>query len=389
MEDAPLPLITTPKEVISEFFEIKQDKKNYKLNIEIINQDIILNLLDLMETMKEYEIKITLNELKQIHKIFLMFNSCQEFLDYMKALIQNNKLTIKKTSEKQITIELMVEYLFKQNIIKIDLNQKKINFELVSQDLYKKISSLTLKYQKIVEENKLIKEENKNLNKEIINLKEENKNIKIKINKLDNIIESLGKEITLLKEINNNLNSKIELKNSINSSIIENTELDMINTAIKKIMNKEIKSTKKLYQATVDGGEPNIFHKKCDNIQNTLILYKSAGNRRFGAFASKCWSSQGNDILDENCFLFSLDKKKIYFPKNNNFEMACYKYDGPSFLEEGTYIIRIKNALQKKTLKTNEKEFKEIFDGDVNALSEDGYFEGIYAKDYEVYQLEL
>ena len=45
-----------------------------------------------------------------------MFNSCQDFLDYMKTLIENNKLTINITLENQITIELIVEYLFKQNL---------------------------------------------------------------------------------------------------------------------------------------------------------------------------------------------------------------------------------------------------------------------------------
>ena len=42
MKEAPLPSITSPKEKISESFELKQDEKNYLLNIEIINQDIII-----------------------------------------------------------------------------------------------------------------------------------------------------------------------------------------------------------------------------------------------------------------------------------------------------------------------------------------------------------
>lgn len=77
-------------------------------------------------------------------------------------------------------------------------------------------------------------------------------------------------------------------------------------------MNKEIKGIKKLYQATMDGSGPQIFHKKCDNISNTLVLYKSAGNRRFGAFVSECWEIGPRDKLDKNCFLFSLDRQKIY-----------------------------------------------------------------------------
>ena len=40
MADAPLPTAMTPEETISDFFEIEQDGKNYKLNIKIINQDI-------------------------------------------------------------------------------------------------------------------------------------------------------------------------------------------------------------------------------------------------------------------------------------------------------------------------------------------------------------
>ena len=43
------------KENISESFEIKQDNKNYKLNIRIINNDIIMNILEKNEKLKEYE----------------------------------------------------------------------------------------------------------------------------------------------------------------------------------------------------------------------------------------------------------------------------------------------------------------------------------------------
>ena len=135
MEDAPLPIMMTPKEAISKSFEIKQEENNYKLNIIIVNQDITLDLSDEKDLTKKYEIKLTLDELKQIHKIFLMFNSSIEFIDFMKALIDNIKLSIKPSIENKISIEFTVEYLYKQNIIKIDLVQKKVNFELISQDL--------------------------------------------------------------------------------------------------------------------------------------------------------------------------------------------------------------------------------------------------------------
>ena len=178
MEISPLTCENPEVNNISESFELNQDDNNYKLNIEIINKDITLNILEKKEKLKEYEIKLSLEELKQIHKIFSIISSCQEFLDYIKVLIENKKLSIKKAAENKITIELNVEYLCKQNTINIDLPQKKISFDLMVQDLYNKISllndnykNLESNYKKMIEENKNIKEENKNI-------KEENKNIK-------------------------------------------------------------------------------------------------------------------------------------------------------------------------------------------------------------------
>ena len=81
-----------------------------------------------------------------MNKVFFMINSSQEFLDFIKVLIENKKLSIKKEIENKITIELVVEFLYKQNSIKIDLLQKKINFEIMAQDLYNKVLILNENY---------------------------------------------------------------------------------------------------------------------------------------------------------------------------------------------------------------------------------------------------
>ena len=39
------------------------------------------------------------------------------------------------------------------------------------------------------------------------------------------------------------------------------------------------------------------------------------------------------------------------------------------------------------SLKTNEVDYKNIFDGDKNTLSEDGESKGIYTIEYEVFQI--
>ena len=201
MEDAPLPIIQTPKEEIKESFEIKQEESNYKLNINIINQELTLNILDEKDLMKEYEIKLTYDELKVIHKIFLTFNSCKDFIDFIKASVENKKIFIKKNKENQMTIEFMVEYLFKQNIIKFDLNQKKINLELSIQDLYQKFTNISEICKNLIEENKKIKEDN-------IILKLENQKLNDRICILEEKIKIIENENIMNKKNN------FEIKNN-------------------------------------------------------------------------------------------------------------------------------------------------------------------------------
>ena len=144
-----------------------------------------------------------------MHKIFVALNSCQDFIDFIEASIQNKKILIKKNKESGMTIELKVEYLFKQNIISLDLNKKKMNFELTAQDLYQKISntneickSLEISNNKLIEENNILKEENKKLKDKYLELEEKiiliEKNLMNRINNLEIKKNSCNNEIQYL-----------------------------------------------------------------------------------------------------------------------------------------------------------------------------------------------
>ena len=118
-----------------------------------------------------------------------------------------------------------------------------------------------------------------------------------------------------------------------NSVIMEENEFYLIHLAIKSRLNKKVKGLKKLYQATIDGDGPINFHSRCDNFPNTLTIIKSAGNWRFGGFASETWESTTSYIYkdDKNAFLFSLDKQKIYSYKGGGKALECCKDWGPTF----------------------------------------------------------
>ena len=166
-------------------------------------------------------------------------------------------------------------------------------------------------------------------------------------------------------------------------------EFDFIKKEIEEKNNSKIKQIKKIYQATTDGGEPKVFHNKCDGIKNTLVLYESKGKRRFGGFASEFWESNDEEKSDKNCFLYSLDSKKIFSIKDRNYyEIACYVNNGPSFVQNGTYCIQLNgNAFNEHSLSTCESIHKNIFNGEKNALSEDGHYNGVTCKECEVFQI--
>ena len=117
-------------------------------------------------------------------------------------------------------------------------------------------------------------------------------------------------------------------------------EFKLINLGIKNRLNKKVKGLKKLYQALIDGDDVINFHSKCDNIPNTLVLIKSAENRRFGGFTSIPWtSSEKNEYKDDpNAFLFSLDKQRIYSYKKEGNAIYNDKNYGPWFGNEDIQI---------------------------------------------------
>ena len=281
------------------------------------------------------------------------------------------KEKIKKLEENIVNI---VENKDKQNkeIIGLKEDNKKLKNEI------NEILVLKEELKSIIEkqnnENKNLKEKIKNLRQNYEEFIKQNKNKELNENKLQNLEK---------KEIKNKIN--------VNSVIMKNEEFDMIKNAIESRLNKKVKEVKKLYQATVDGGEIANFHSKCDNIPNTLTIIQSEGNRRFGGFTSESWVTELIYKDDKNAFLFSLDKRKIYLCKNGKFSIFCADDFGPSFGTNQSFFCTIGitgNPIKNKNLYTYESDSSTYdFNGDGNALSEDGKGNKIYAKEYEVFQI--
>ena len=86
-----------------------------------------------------------------------------------------------------------------------------------------------------------------------------------------------------------------------------------------------------LYRASVDGDRASVFHKKCDGHQMTLVLVETTKGVRFGGFTTKTWDGHCIKKIDNDAFVFSLDKKRIYDVEKNEFAIGGYPKFGPVF----------------------------------------------------------
>ena len=87
-----------------------------------------------------------------------------------------------------------------------------------------------------------------------------------------------------------------------------------------------------LYKASIDNDRSFTFHKKCDSSQTTLILLETQKGCRFGGFTKRTWRGGDVEKNDNEAFLFSLNKMKIYNLVKGNKAIGCYPRLGPFFI---------------------------------------------------------
>ena len=199
----------------------------------------------------------------------------------------------------------------------------------------------------------LNKPQNDQLNNNQDNEKE---SIKIKIQEMEKLIEQYKMEIMNLKgnktsiqesserEQNQHLFHQRIQQYSVKGEILHNKEeLELITKMMNKINKKVIINL--LYKATADSDKAQAFHEKCDKAQSSLVLIETDKGKRFGGFTTSSWSGDCIDKKDEDAFIFSLDKMKVYRNIPGEDAIGCYPDFGPIFL--GCQIRIYDNAFTK------------------------------------------
>lgn len=114
------------------------------------------------------------------------------------------------------------------------------------------------------------------------------------------------------------------------SNIIKN--YDEAKLVLNEFFDREIIQVTLIFSRIKDGKDFNNFHKKCDEIPNSLILIKSKDNSiRIGGFTSASWKPNYTFKYDENMFIFDINKKERYdFPDKNKVIFVSQNF-GPCF----------------------------------------------------------
>ena len=350
---------------------LEENDKNYLFGFEIKEEYLTLTVNVIERNCGFYQIQKNLEDWKKIHIVFNCFKNLKSIKDFLIKAINKKDIKI-NFSEKMLLININIEILYENQMISIELIQKEINKD----DLILKLCEI-------------IKNIKKEKSKSDINIIKELENQKNEINVLKSEIKTLNEMINDLK----NVYDILEQINFYSSSILKNKEeIDLLKSAIKERLGKDIKYFKRLYKASIDGEDSSTFHKLCDNFENTISFVKTGGYRRFGGFTTQTWNQVSSYTkTDQHAFVFSLDKLKIYPYTNNGRAIRCDNNYHPTF-GVGTCDFRLcGKPLTSKTLYTNQTSGDRSYNynGDGNALSEDGTGNCITTLEIEVYQVIL
>ena len=168
----------------------------------------------------------------------------------------------------------------------------------------------------------------------------------------------------------------------IKGDIIQDArELELISRKICK--NSNTVSLDLLYKASIDSDKAAVFHKKCDKAKSSLVLVKSKNGKRFGGYTTQDWKGDSIEKKDENAFVFSLDKMKIYEIIPGEDAIGCYPKFGPVFLG---CQIRLYDEFFTQGGSTFEKGLNYSTEEDFELT---GGLKKFEVKDVEVYSVEL
>ena len=298
-----------------------------------------------------YFLSMDLCELKKSCKTFNLLDNYLDTFKFINDLFKINKVSI-RMEHNSLYIIMMVPILLKEEEIKFSLKKKEKTKDDIINDLIQIVKKL--------------KDENIEIKKRLTQLEEWKKE----------------KELKEKKEIE----QKEKEKEKFNSKLM-NTE-EQINLIKNVFSNRgqDIKRLQLLFSSSKDGDSKDSVHNKIDGKENILLIVETKKGRKFGGYSKIGFDSSNAHKNDDQAFLFSFDKLKIYNNINKGgWAIYCNEDELPWFYSKyGKYNIHLKNNFLSKVGYTTKK-------GDCFNTTEDyelnGGEEEFIVKELEYFQI--
>ena len=361
-------------------YTVEGEDTQYNFKISLVDNKINLQLTEISETKlgKNYEGEFTLEELRQINRVFHLTNTIYEAQDEFKKAVEKQKIAL---SENEAYVNIMFHMVLGTDnspfvialprnegarIMKLEQDNDMLKLE--RDNLFNKLEILKRNTNEILQNTNELENENNKLI-DMVEKVEEEMDLSVPIKPINpsqslNIAPPLPQQnqnINTNNSINMNnflKNQKIEnnppsssqknpsniqpkpvqkkpqfkkLKNGIISNIIKNEgELALVTQRIQSNLNKNI-FYNNLFFSKIDGDKASTFHQKCDKAKRTLTLVMDNDGNRFGGFTMRSWTGTNIQKKDEKAFIFSVDKNKIYPVLPDEVAIGCYPNFGPIF----------------------------------------------------------
>ena len=387
MDDAPPILMETPKTYSKidyiEEITINKEKENYKIHFGIQGNDLLIKAeSENTKNIYYYQYCFTINELQNISMIFSMYKAAKEIIAFLKDL----KFEIEEKNE-NLLLKFNVFMPNGQNkLIELILKKCLLDTNNIIKYLLEKIKSMETNIKNLEENIKLEKTKH---NSEIKELKDNISNLKENNIRYENENKKLWDEINKLKESQIKFSNKDDAINSFDSKIIESK--DNINFILDYIKQNDkslnISKIKLLFRGSRDGERTKTCHELCDNKQHVLIIMKSETGYIFGGYSKIGFKA--NKILeykiDNNCFLFSLNLKKIY-PVIKDKNVICHTRETSGLCFFGSLMF-YDYFMSKKDWPNLNMDIKQYFNNLETIYEMNGGQEYFKCDELEVFQL--
>ena len=387
MDDAPPILMETPKTYSKidyiEEITINKEKENYKIHFGIQGNDLLIKAeSENTKNIYYYQYCFTINELQNISMIFSMYKAAKEIIAFLKDL----KFEIEEKNE-NLLLKFNVFMPNGQNkLIELVLKKCLLDTNNIIKYLLEKIKSMETNIKNLEENIKLEKTKH---NSEIKELKDNISNLKENNIRYENENKKLWDEINKLKESQIKFSNKDDAINSFDSKIIESK--DNINFILDYIKQNDkslnISKIKLLFRGSRDGERTKTCHELCDNKQHVLIIMKSETGYIFGGYSKIGFKA--NKILeykiDNNCFLFSVNLKKIY-PVIKDKNVICHTRETSGLCFFGSLMF-YDYFMSKKDWPNLNMDIKQYFNNLETVYEMNGGQEYFKCDELEVFQL--